>query len=442
MRLHTKLTLFTVVATVIVLGLFVWQLPLLMQKIASDNTNKNLREQRKKALKAIRENGVQYYLQGDSAYGSYSMLKDEYISLEPYSTEAGWARRRLQTAQRIIDDDTITYRILTDTFTISRQTYLLEIGKKIASIQQDSVALQRATIGVLIVLTLIMACIQLFYTRYLLKPLGRIIRTRLIKKAFPFKEPQRALATSTYDFRYLDQSISRLMQQVNQAFEKEKEFTSNASHELMTPVSIMQSKIENMMTDPDLPVDAIRKLEDTMRIMKRLKKIVNALLLISRIDNEQYNRNDQVAVKPMIREVLEELQHRAAEKSLTIEERLLDNTILHRVNKDLLFQLFYNLIHNAIRYNRPNGSIIISDAQQQNRYTISISDTGIGMDAGESERIFDRFKKNTAQREGFGLGLSIVKSIADYQGIRIEVHTQINRGSRFELLFSENHLQK
>ncbi|WP_018628646.1 sensor histidine kinase [Niabella aurantiaca] len=442
MRLHTKLTLFTVAATIAVLGLFVWQLPLLMQKIASDNTNKNLREQREKALKAIQENGVNYYLQGDSAYGSYSMLKDEYISLEPYPRGTGWAKQKLQTAQRIIDDDTITYRILTDTFTISHQTYLLEIGKKIASIQQDSIALQRATISVLIVLTLIMACIQLFYTRHLLKPLGRIIRTRLIKKTFPFKEPRPALATSTYDFKYLDQSISQLMQQVNHAFEKEKEFTSNASHELMTPISIMQGKIENMMTDPDLPANAVLKLEDTMRIMKRLKKIVSVLLLISRIDNEQYNRNDQVTVKPMICEVLEELQHRADEKSLTIEERLLGETILYRVNKDLLFQLFYNLIHNAIRYNRLNGSVSISDAYQQNRYVISISDTGIGMDAGESERIFDRFKKNTSQREGFGLGLSIVKSIADYQGIRIEVHTQLNQGSRFELLFSENHLQK
>ncbi|MCD2425544.1 HAMP domain-containing histidine kinase [Niabella pedocola] len=440
MRLYTKLTLFAVAATIVVLGLFVWQLPLLMQKIASGNTNKNLIQQREKALSAIQKNGIDYYFQGDSAYGSYSMLKDEYISLEPYYTGADLTR--LQTAERIIDGDTINYRILIDTFAMQQHVYLLEIGKKITSIQEDSVALQRATISVLIVLTLIMALIQLFYTRYLLKPLASIIRNRLIKKSFPFREPQRALTTSTYDFRYLDDSIAQLMQQVNHAFEKEKEFTSNASHELMTPISIMQSKIENMLTDPELPAGTVLKLEDTMRIMKRLKKVVNALLLISRIENEQYNRNDVVAVKSMIREVLEELQHRADEKALTVEERLTDGVILYHVNRDLLFQLFYNLIHNAIRYNRPNGRIIISDRYVNQEYLLCIEDTGIGIEAPQHERIFDRFKKSTSQREGFGLGLSIVKSIADYQRIGITLHSEPDRGSQFELHFPATHLTK
>ncbi|MBZ4187469.1 sensor histidine kinase [Niabella beijingensis] len=440
MRLHTKLTLFAAAATIVVLGLFVWQLPFLMQKIASGNTNKNLDQQRIKALSAIKKNGIDYYFQGDSAYGSYSMLKDEYISLEPFNRSSDLTR--LQTAERIIDGDTINYRILIDTFTTEQHTYLLEIGKKITSIEEDSVALQRATAGVLIGLTLIMALIQLFYTRYLLKPLGFIIRSRLIKKSFPFRERQRTLITSTYDFKYLDQAISRLMQQVNHAFEKEKEFTSNASHELMTPISIMQSKIENILTDPGLPAGTVLKLEETMRIMKRLKKIVNALLLISRIENEQYNRNDTVAVKPMIREVLEELQHRADEKDLTVEERISSIVTLHHVNRDLLFQLFYNLIHNAIRYNTTNGSIIISDEQTPQDYRLYVEDTGIGIDPHQQEGIFDRFKKSTTEREGFGLGLSIVKSIADYQRISITVTSEKGRGSRFELHFSSTHLTK
>lgn len=440
MRLYTKLTLFAVAATIAVLGLFVWQLPVLMQKIASGNTNKNLIQQREKALNAIHKNGIDYYFQGDSAYGSYSMLKDEYISLEPYYTGADLTR--LQTAERIIDGDTINYRILIDTFTMQQHVYLLEIGKKITSIQEDSVALQRATISVLIVLTLILAFVQLFYTRYLLKPLTSIIRNRLIKKSFPFRDPQSALTTSTYDFRYLDQSIAQLMQQVNHAFEKEKEFTSNASHELMTPISIMQSKIENMLTDPELPAGTLLKLEDTMRIMKRLKKVVNALLLISRIENEQYNRNDVVTVKSMVREVLEELQHRADEKALTVEEQLTEGVTLYHVNRDLLFQLFYNLIHNAIRYNRPNGRIIITDRYVNREYLLCIDDTGVGIEAPQHERIFDRFKKSTAQREGFGLGLSIVKSIADYQRIHITLDSETGRGSRFELHFPETHLSK
>lgn len=232
------------------------------------------------------------------------------------------------------------------------------------------------------------------------------------------------------------------MEQVNHAFEKEKEFTSNASHELMTPISIMQSKVENMLTTDDLPDHVVTKLEDTMRIMKRLKKIVNSLLLISRIENEQYEFNDNIPVKRMVREVIEELQHRVNEKELIINEGLSNTRILQYVNKDLLFQLFYNLIHNAIKFSKPRGSITIKDYVDDETYYIAITDTGVGMNPDQIEKIFDRFKKGLYQREGFGLGLSIVKSIAGYLGITITVVSSPNKGAVFTLQFSQKHVKE
>ncbi|HEX7756697.1 MAG TPA: sensor histidine kinase, partial [Niabella sp.] len=236
MKLQTKLSLFAAAVTVGFLALFVGLLPYLMRRIAFQNTNKTLTAQRNKVLSAIEKNGIDFYLEGDTAYGSYSMLKDEYISLEPFNDQP--VSRRLQTAQRIIDRDTISYRILTDTLTANKQLYLLEIGKKAATITEDGIALQKNTSYILMMLAVFIIIVQLLYTRYLLKPLDYIIRTRLIKRTFPFKNPKHPLKTTTYDFSYLDASIQALMQQVNHAFEKEKEFTSNASHELMTPISI------------------------------------------------------------------------------------------------------------------------------------------------------------------------------------------------------------
>lgn len=440
MKLYTKLTLFTAIATIAVLGLFVLFLPKIMESIAEQNTDKTLLQQRNKVLTAVKENGIGYYVQADSGYGSYSMLKDEYISLEQYSV--GDELTKLQTAHRVVDNDTINYRILIDTFTAEKKIYLLEIGKKTASIHDDSIALQRATFKILIALALLIALIQLFYTRHILKPLNSIIQTRLIKRVFPFKEPSRPLKTNTYDFKYLDQSISDLTQQINAAFEKEKEFTSNASHELMTPISIMQSKLENMLMDPGLSDDALLRLEDTMRIMKRLKKIVNSLLLISRIENDQYDFTDHVQIKKMVREVLEELQHRADEKDLIINEGLSNTAVLNNVNKDLLFQLFYNLIHNAIKFSKNRGTITINDQLLEDAYCISITDTGVGMDAKQQEKVFHRFKKGLYQKEGFGLGLSIVKSIADYLKIKIDVVSSTGKGTTFRLSFLAKHLKK
>ena len=440
MKLQTKLSLFAAAVTVGFLALFVGLLPYLMRRIAFQNTNKTLTAQRNKVLSAIEKNGIDFYLEGDTAYGSYSMLKDEYISLEPFNDQP--VSRRLQTAQRIIDRDTISYRILTDTLTANKQLYLLEIGKKAATITEDGIALQKNTSYILMMLAVFIIIVQLLYTRYLLKPLDYIIRTRLIKRTFPFKNPKHPLKTTTYDFSYLDASIQALMQQVNHAFEKEKEFTSNASHELMTPISIMQSKLENMLTDPGLPDDTVPKLEDMMRIVNRLKKIVNSLLLISRIESEQYTFNDQVSVKRMVREVLEELQHRIIEKALIINEALSNTVTLQHVNKDLLFQLFYNLIHNAIKFSKSRGAITIKDQTENGIYSIFIIDTGIGMNKKQLEKIFDRFKKDQYQREGFGLGLSIVQSIADYLGIKIRVTAQPNQGTTFELQFSTLHLEQ
>ena len=100
---------------------------------------------------------------------------------------------------------------------------------------------------------------------------------------------------------------------------------------------------------------------------------------------------------------------------------------LKGVNRDLFFQLFYNLINNAIKYNVNNGSIVISDqAVTKAGYIIAVTDTGIGIDAAEQPFIFDRFRKtNLNENVGYGLGLSIVKSICLYHGIEIKVSSEV-----------------
>jgi two-component system sensor histidine kinase ArlS len=107
------------------------------------------------------------------------------------------------------------------------------------------------------------------------------------------------------------------------------------------------------------------------------------------------------------------------------------------MNHDLLFQLFYNLIHNAIRYNSVKGSIVITDDFTRGEsYSIHITDTGIGIPPEETGNIFSRFKKaNRHNSEGYGLGLAIVKSIADYHNLKLVVNSQLNKGTSFRLIF-------
>ncbi|MNR26543.1 Signal transduction histidine-protein kinase ArlS [compost metagenome] len=134
---------------------------------------------------------------------------------------------------------------------------------------------------------------------------------------------------------------------------------------------------------------------------------------------------------------MEEISHRLSEKELEMDIRLKEDRLLKDVNQDLLFQLFYNLINNAIKYNVNQGSILITDEFPEGKnYVITIQDTGIGIAEEDLDFIFDRFRKaNLTENVGYGLGLSIVKSITLYHGIEIRVKSKVNEGTTFSLIF-------
>ena len=434
MKLSSKLILFITGSKLAVVLLFIVSLPFLVDGIVSEYTTYSLRRQQDKVISIVQKNGINHYLQGDDSYGSYTMLKEEYIALEP--ADKGPAIDTIKTAQRIVEQDTLNYRILMHTFNFQNKAYLLEIGKTVSSINQYNKPLQRIALYMLMGLIAVSLLFDLLFTRMLVRPLGKIIKSKLIDRKFPFKDHSSPIQTSTYDFKYLDASLILLMEQINEAFEKEREFTANASHELMTPIGILQNKMENMLGDDQLPENVALKIVEMMKTLGRLKKISNSLLLISRIENEQFVKADSVKPAAIIRDVLEEIDHRLLEKNLGLELQVSENWTLKKVNQDLLFQLFYNLINNAIKYNTSNGLILISDKVKDGSYSMVIKDSGIGISNDELPFIFDRFKKtNLSENVGYGLGLAIVKSICVYQGIEITVSSELGKGTVFTLTF-------
>lgn len=435
MKLSSKLILFITSSKLAVVLLFVISLPFLVDSIVSEYTNYSLRRQQAKVINIIHKNGIDHYLQGDDSYGSYTMLKEEYIALEPAAAKS--LIDTIKTAQRVVERDTLNYRILMHTFNFGSKNYLLEIGKTTASINQYNKPLQRIALYVLMGLIALTLLFDLIFTRALIRPLGKIIKSKLINRKFPFKDYSPPVPTSTQDFKYLDESLIQLMDQINEAFEKEREFTANASHELMTPISILQNKMENLLGDEQLPENVVLRIVEMMKTLSRLKKISNSLLLISRIENQQFVKSAHVKPSKIIHEVMEEISHRLSEKELEVDIRLKEDRLLKDVNQDLLFQLFYNLINNAIKYNVNQGSILITDEFPEGKnYVITIQDTGIGIAEEDLDFIFDRFRKaNLTENVGYGLGLSIVKSITLYHGIEIRVKSKVNEGTTFSLIF-------
>lgn len=436
MKLISKLTLFVTLSKLVVVLLFVFALPYLIGGIARDYTDSYLRQQKEKVLDVIAKDGVNFYLEGKDSYGSYTMLKEEYISLEP--VEESFDIDSIYTDQRIIEEDTLSYRVLTHAFLAGDKKYLMEVGKTIATIDQYNRPLQKIATYVLLGLILFTLIIDLFYTRFLLRPLGRIIRTKISNRKFPFNENSVPIKTTTTDFIFLDTSLINLMQQIHEAFEKEREFTANASHELMTPIGILQNKIENLMGEPEVGQMVQERLIGMHRTLNRLKRIVHSLLLISRIDNDQFSKNEAVSLRDLFSDIEEEISHRLTEREVTMQLNISEDVLLKGINRDLIFQMMYNLVNNAIRYNKTNGNIVISDKiSTDGSCGITISDTGIGIPDEDIGTIFNRFKKANKSEElgGYGLGLSIVKSIADYHGITIELSSEVNKGTEFVINF-------
>jgi two-component system, OmpR family, sensor histidine kinase ArlS len=432
LKLLTKLTLFITLSKLLIVALFVLLLPSLVNYASFQYSNYYLNQQKKKVLAVISENGVDYYLQGDSAFASYTMLKEEYISLLP--AEDTHVKDTIETSQRIVGKDTLNYRILIHEISAENKNYILEIGKTTATISQYNKLLRRFTLYILVALILFSIIIDLVYTHILLRPLSRIIQTKLLNRKFPFKEQLPPIKTSTTDFKLLDDSLIGLMKKIHEAFDKEREFASNASHELMTPISILQTNVENMMMEQNITEEQQDKISSMMKTVNRLKKIVHSLLYISRIENDQFIKSDTVNIHQLSSEIMEELSMRLETKSLTFTNQLSPNILVKKVNHDLFFQLLYNLINNSIRYNKENGSILLLDHYVAGEpYVLEIRDTGIGIKQEDLGSIFNRFKSGKDKSEGYGLGLSIVKSIIAFLGFEIKVTSVYGRWTIFSI---------
>ncbi|ASU32601.1 sensor histidine kinase [Mucilaginibacter xinganensis] len=437
MKLQTKLTLFNTISKLVIVTIFVLLLPALIKNINQTYTDSKLRKQKDKLLKIVENQGIKTYIQnGESDASYYTPLKEDYVSLDVDSLP-GYIDT-IKNEKRILQGDTIEYRILSHNFRADNKKYLLEIAISVDAIKETTRPLQSLAFRVLVAMILLTILADQVYSNYVLRPLGLIIKTKLVGHKFPNFGSFKEVKTTTSDFQYLDISIHKMIETIESTFQKEREFISNASHELMTPISILQSKIENMFEREDIVDELKTRLLEMQKILNRLKSITKTLLLISQIENEQFLKEDKISLAVLLQDVYDEISIRLQDKNISYEADIPADWSLVNVNKFLLFNLLFNLINNAIKYNKTNGGIKVIAARENNAFTVSVVDTGIGISPEDIPYIFNRFKKfrQSLQQDSFGLGLPIVKSIAGFHHIRIEVQSEKGIGTTFKLIFA------
>ncbi|MCA8830040.1 sensor histidine kinase [Hymenobacter pini] len=441
MRLEAKLALFNALSKLLLVLLGAVVIPPIVSRVAVSHTDQRLHEKREEVLDLIERDGISAFVQGEE-YADYNILKQEYITLTPLPTSAD--PRHLPHPPRIfdeprqVDNQIEDFRILSQQFSTAGRNYRLEIGSSLATVELLTDTLRRMALWVLVIGALLTIVTDAAFAHYLLRPLRRLISNKLQGVHHPSAFSYEPLATTTTDFRRLDDSLNDTMRRVQTAFEKEREFMSNVSHELLTPVSILQSRFENMLQDPELGHAHSLKIVESQKTLYRLRNTVKTLLLIANIENEQYLRDEAVSLAAVLADVTTELEDRLAQRDIRLMEDLRPDYIVRQANRTLLFTLLFNLISNAVKYNRESGTITVSGRPEADGYRLSVADTGPGIAAQHLPHLFDRFRRfqaGAAAPEGYGLGLPIAKTIAEFHKAPLTVESTEGKGTTFSLWF-------
>jgi signal transduction histidine kinase len=437
-RLKTRLALFNLLSKVAVTLLFIVILPWIIERINLRQVDNDLVQKREQIIGLIGRIGIEPFISTDTtvAFGSYNILMEEFVSLE--KTDLKEELNNIEVSDRIIEDEKISYRVLDYTILVDGQKYLLEIGRSLKSIQIAQKNIYRVILVFVILIILITFITDLQYNRFLLRPLGKIT-DKLKGISDPSSFDRTPVKTSTSDFYRLDNALRELMKNIGELFEKEKEITDNVSHELLTPVSVLRSKLENLLLRDDIDPEITGKIEELLKTLFRLQSLVNSLLFIARIESRQYLMEDTFNTNEVLREIVEEIKPIAEDKGVIINEEINQDYQLKGANRSLIFSMFSNVINNAIKNTSSGGHVTIKSFNSGNYFNVTISDNGCGMSKEQIDKLFSRFKaKVNSQEDGTGIGLAIAKTIADFHKIVVSVTSEIEKGTSFSFILPEN----
>ena len=433
-----KLALFNLLSKLVFTLLFLLLLPFLIERISLLQVDNELIQEREQVITLISRIGIEPFITSDNGnvFGSYNILKEEFISLERIDLKED--ANYIDVSQRLIEGENITYRVLNYSFKVDGNTYLLEVGKSLSSILHTQKNIKKVMLLFLVFIILITFLTDLQYTRQLLRPLD-IITNKLKGISNPSIFDKTPVRTTTSDFHHLDNALIELMRHIDQLFQNEKEITVNISHELLTPISVLRSKLENLLIRSDIGSEISTKIEESLKTLHRLQSLVNSLLLIARIESQQYLRDESFSVNEVLHEIISEIIPIAEDAGIIIKEEFENDFHIKSANRSLLFSMFYNILNNAVKNTPSQGEVIVKTTLYDNNYTVTVTDTGKGMTETQMSTLFSRFKTKVGNNiDGIGIGLAIAKSIADFHGIEIFVNSIIMKNTSFSFRFPEN----
>ena len=298
--------------------------------------------------------------------------------------------------------------------------------------------LLRSVIATTIIILLSSVCTY-FLTKKALTPLQKLT-SEVSQIQAQNLSTQLAVPNSKDEIAQLTKSFNEMLTRLDNAFSTQKQFSANAAHELRTPLAVLQTNLEVFEKKQKPEMIEYRQLFTMIKEQTaRLSQLVGTLLDMTNL--KSVPRTDQVSLEELVDEVFCDLDPIAEKAGISIHFNDSSNQDLHTDvtgSYVLLYRAVYNLVENAIKYNRPHGSVSVSVKQENGQAMVLVTDTGIGISPENQKKIFDPFfrvdKSRSRAMGGAGLGLALVDSIAKEHRGTVKVLESSSAGSTIVLM--------
>ena len=309
-------------------------------------------------------------------------------------------------------------------------------------IGRDSVSVNRIMVNTLVIVLVIALCILFvcmgishYLTKKLVEPIEKLATNIMLVDENNVYEEIRPFVNTIKEQHVNIINNAQLRQ----------EFTANVSHELKTPLTAISGYAEligNGMTGKE---DTIRFSNEIHSNANRLLSLINDIIKLSELDEADHQMEmERIDLYKLAENCVQMMQVTAEKQGIRLT--LQGESAMAMANKGLMDEVFYNLCSNAIRYNKPGGSVTVTVGTKDERPFLSVADTGIGIPKEHQDRIFERFyrvdKSHSKERGGTGLGLSIVKHGAILHGAKVTVNSEPGKGTKIEIRFPKEKKMK
>lgn len=322
------------------------------------------------------------------------------------------------------------------TFNVDPKALFPQFEQEIQETKEDF--LLRSVIATTIIILLSSVCTY-FLTKKTLTPLQKLT-SEVSQIQAQNLSTQLAVPNSKDEIAQLTSSFNEMLARLDNAFSTQKQFSANAAHELRTPLAVLQTNLEVFEKKQEPEMVEYQQLFTMIKEQTaRLSQLVGTLLDMTNL--KSVPRTDHVSLEELVDEVFCDLDPVAEKAGISIH---FDDSASQDSHTDvtgsyvLLYRAVYNLVENAIKYNRPNGSVTVSVKEKNSQVMILVKDTGIGISLENQKKIFDPFfrvdKSRSRAMGGAGLGLALVDSIAREHGGSVKVLESNEKGSIIALM--------